>query len=57
MQYPDYMTDEDIELFELDMERFYEDSSVIYDSVNRELREIYLERLAEQAELLHVYNG
>jgi len=57
MIYPDYMTAEDIETFELDMERFYEDPSVIYDSVNRELCEIYLEQRAEQAELLHVYNG
>ena len=56
MQYPDYMTPEDIEAFELDMARFYEDPSVEFDSINRELRELALEGIEEQAELLHFYN-
>jgi len=56
MQYPDYMTPEDIEAFELDMARFYEDPSVEFDAINRVLRELALEQLAEQAELLHFYN-
>jgi len=57
MQYPDYMTQEDIEAFEMDMARFYEDPSVEFDSINRELRELALEQMAEQAELLGFYNG
>ena len=57
MQYPDYMTPEDIEAFELDMARFYEDPSVEFDAINRELRELAQEGLAEQAELLGFYNG
>ena len=56
MQYPDYMTPEDIEAFELDMARFYEDPSVEFDAINRELRELALTELAEQAELLQFYN-
>lgn len=40
VKYPYYLTDEDIEAFELDMERFYEDAAVVFDQINRELREI-----------------
>ena len=57
MRYPDYMTQADIEAFELDMARFYEDPSVEFDAINRELRELALEGLAEQAELLGFYNA
>jgi len=57
MRYPDYMTQEDIEAFEMDMARFYEDPSVEFDQINRELRELALEQMAEQAELLGFYNG
>jgi len=56
MRYPDYMTQADIEAFELDMARFYEDPSVEFDAINRELRELALTELAEQAELLQFYN-
>ena len=56
MQYPDYMTQEDIEAFEMDMARFDLDPSMPFDQINRVLREIYLEQLAEQAELLGFYN-
>lgn len=56
MIYPDYMTDEDIALFELDMERFYEDPSMTLDEVNCTLREYATEQLAEQAQLLDFYH-
>ena len=56
MQYPDYMTQEDIEAFEMDMARFDLDPSMPFDQINRVLREIYLEQLAEQAQLLGFYN-
>lgn len=56
MIYPDYMTAEDIEAFEMDMARFDLDPSMPFDEINRVLREIYLEQLAEQAELLGFYN-
>jgi len=56
MIYPDYMTQEDIEAFEMDMARFDLDPSMPFDEINRVLREIYLEQLAEQAELLGFYN-
>lgn len=48
MIYPDYMTAEDIEAFEMDMERFYEDPSVFFDQINRELRELASEALHMQ---------
>jgi hypothetical protein len=56
MIYPDYMTAEDIELFELDMARFELDSSMCFDVINRELNNIYLDTLDESAHLLQFYN-
>jgi len=56
MRYPDYMTQEDIEAFEMDMARFDLDPSVPFDDINRRLRELALEQLAEQAQLLQFYN-
>lgn len=56
MIYPDYMTPEDIVEFELDMARFDLDPSMEFDQVNRELREIYLDKLAAESELLQFYN-
>lgn len=52
MRYPDYMTLEDIEEFEMDMVRFDLDPSMEFDAVNRLLREIYLDQLADQSQLL-----
>lgn len=52
MRYPDYMTLEDIEEFEMDMIRFDLDPSMEFDAVNRLLREIYLDQLADQSQLL-----
>lgn len=52
MRYPDYMTLEDIEEFEMDMARFDLDPSMEFDAVNRLLREIYLDQLADQSQLL-----
>lgn len=57
MIYPDWMTFEDIEEFELDMARYELDPSMPYDQINRELRLIYLEQLTEQAQLLQFYNS
>lgn len=51
MRYPDYMTLEDIEEFEMDMIRFDLDPSMEFDAVNRLLREIYLDQLADQSQL------
>ena len=56
MIYPDYMTLEDIAEFEMDMARFELDSSMEFDEINRILREIYLDELAAQSELLQFYN-
>ena len=56
MIYPDYMTQEDIAEFEMDMARFELDSSMEFDEINRILREIYLDELAAQSELLQFYN-
>ena len=56
MRYPDYMTLEDIAEFELDMARFDLDSSMEFDEINRILREIYLDQLAEKSEMLQFYN-
>ena len=56
MIYPDYMTLEDIAEFELDMARFDLDSSMEFDEINRVLREIYLDKLAAESELLQFYN-
>jgi len=56
MKYPDYMTLEDIAEFELDMARFELDPSMEFDEINRILREIYLDQLAEQSEMLQFYN-
>ena len=56
MIYPDYMTLEDIAEFELDMARFDLDPNMEFDEINRVLREIYLDKLAEQSELLQFYN-
>ena len=56
MIYPDYMTLEDIAEFELDMARFDLDPSMEYDEINRILREIYLDELAAQSEMLQFYN-
>ena len=56
MRYPDYMTLEDIAEFELDMARFDLDSSMEFDEINRVLREIYLDKLAAERELLQFYN-
>lgn len=56
MIYPDYMTLEDIAEFELDMARFDLDPSMEFDEINRVLREIYLDELAAQSEMLQFYN-
>ena len=56
MRYPDYMTLEDIAEFELDMARFDLDPSMEFDEINRILREIYLDQLAEQSQMLQFYN-
>ena len=56
MIYPDYMTLEDIAEFELDMARFDLDSSMELDEINRVLREIYLDKLAAESEMLQFYN-
>lgn len=56
MIYPDYMTLEDIAEFELDMARFDLDSSMEFDEINRILREIYLDKLAEESQMLQFYN-
>ena len=56
MRYPDYMTLEDIAEFELDMSRFDLDPSMEFDEINRVLREIYLDKLASESELLQFYN-
>lgn len=56
MKYPDYMTLEDIAEFEMDMARFDLDPSMEFDEINRILREIYLDELAAQSELLQFYN-
>jgi len=56
MKYPDYMTLEDIAEFELDMARFELDSSMEFDEINRILREIYLDQLVEQSQMLQFYN-
>ncbi len=56
MIYPDYMTLEDIAEFELDMARFDLDPSMEFDEINRILREIYLDQLAEQSQMLQFYN-
>lgn len=50
------MTLEDIAEFELDMARFDLDASMEFDEVNRILREIYLDMLVEQSEMLQFYN-
>ena len=52
MRYPDYMTLEDIAEFELDMARFELDPSMEFDEINRVLREIYLDKLAAESEML-----
>lgn len=57
MIYPEYMTREDIEAFELDMARFELDPSMEFDEVNRELRivaEIQQQELAENLDILPV---
>jgi len=56
MQYPSYMTAQDIESFEMDMARFELDPSVEFDEINRELRELALTELAAEAERLQFYN-
>jgi len=56
MKYPDYMTPEDIAEFELDMARFDLDPSMEFDEINRILREIYLDKLVEESEMLQFYN-
>jgi lipoprotein NlpI len=56
MIYPDYMTQEDIAEFEMDMARFELDPSMEYDEINGILREIYLDELAAQSEMLQFYN-
>jgi hypothetical protein len=56
MIYPDYMTAEDIAEFEMDMARFELDPSMEFDEINSVLREIYLDELAAQSELLQFYN-
>ena len=56
MKYPDYMTLEDIAEFELDMARFDLDPSMEFDEINRVLREIYLDQLAEASEMLQFYH-
>lgn len=56
MIYPDYMTQEDIAEFEMDMARFELDPSMEYDEINSILREIYLDKLAAESEMLQFYN-
>ena len=56
MIYPDYMTLEDIAEFELDMARFDLDPSMEFDEINRILREIYLDQLAAESEMLQFYH-
>lgn len=56
MIYPDYLTKEDIAEFEMDMARFELDPSMEYDEINLILREIYLDKLAEESEMLQFYN-
>lgn len=56
MIYPDYMTAEDIAEFEMDMARFELDPSMEFDEINYILREIYLDELAAQSEMLGFYN-
>ena len=56
MIYPDYMTAEDIAEFEMDMARFELDPSMEFDEINSVLRDIYLDELAAQSELLQFYN-
>ena len=56
MIYPDYMTAEDIEAFEMDMARFDLDPSMPFDEINRVLRELALTELAAEAEMLQFYN-
>ena len=56
MIYPDYMTEEDIAEFEMDMARFELDPSMEYDEINLILREIYLDKPAEESEMLQFYN-
>lgn len=56
MKYPDYMTQEDIAEFEMDMARFELDPSMEFDEINHILREIYLDELAAQSQLLQFYN-
>lgn len=56
MKYPDYMTFEDIAEFEMDMARFELDPSMEFDEINCILREIYLDELAAQSEMLQFYN-
>ena len=56
MIYPDYMTQEDIEAFEMDMARFDLDPSMPFDEINRVLRELALTELAAEAQELHFYN-
>lgn len=55
MIYPHYMTAEDIEEFEMDMARLYEDPSMEFDQINRKLRFLALDALTEQAEALGFY--
>jgi hypothetical protein len=56
MIYPDYMTLEDIAEFKLDMARFDLDPSMEFDEINRVLREIYLDQLAAESEMLQFYH-
>jgi len=56
MKYPDYMTQDDIESFEMDMARIDLDPSMEFDEINRVLRELALTELAAQAELLQFSN-
>jgi len=56
MKYPEYMTAEDIEAFEMDMARFDLDPSMEFDEINRVLRELALTELAAEAERLQFYN-
>jgi hypothetical protein len=56
MQYPEYMTLQDIAEFEMDMARFELDPSMEFDEINRVMREIYLDQLVEQEQLLQFYN-
>jgi len=56
MKYPDYMTQDDIESFEMDMARFDLDPSMEFDEINRVLRELALTELAAEAERLQFYN-